>query len=419
MTLKIATSSVGLSEDDGEDGPEMVDWHRALIAGGFDPNSLTTEEPSTLPPYYAEERKAWIAETVGKADRRMHVEAAAFNGRVVFFDARPVDPPELPGQAWGEVYDSIQPFLYLLLFPLLPVAGIFLARRHYSQGRGDVVGARHLFGVVVTAQAAVWILAADHVAILGVELTRVLFHLGRILLEALMVWAAYMAFEPIVRRFWHEPLVSWSRIIRGRLRDPLVGRSLLVGSILGAFWAFLGCLDRVLGRHLGLEPMPEMTVHHQLENVLSMRQFFATMIEQSMGALYLGIFDLCFLVLLRLFWRRPLPAVLTLATVNALWYTMDGWNPGLSWLTLGVGIAGTGVVLLVRQGLVAYITALFVQALLGSIPVTLHSSAWFAGSGAAALLLVVGIGAFGFHQAMDGRSWTGEWLDSAEPQLSN
>jgi fructuronate reductase len=33
----------------------------------------------------------------------------------------------------------------------------------------------------------------------------------------------YVALEPFVRRMWPDALISWSRAIMGRLRDPLVG----------------------------------------------------------------------------------------------------------------------------------------------------------------------------------------------------
>ena len=48
-----------------------------------------------------------------------------------------------------------------------------------------------------------------------------------------MVWITYVAIEPIVRRRWPDLLFSWSRVLAGRFRDPLVGRDALVGLIGG------------------------------------------------------------------------------------------------------------------------------------------------------------------------------------------
>jgi hypothetical protein len=43
-----------------------------------------------------------------------------------------------------------------------------------------------------------------------------------------------MAFEPYVRRHWPYAIISWSRFLSGRLRDPLVGGHILIGVTYGA-----------------------------------------------------------------------------------------------------------------------------------------------------------------------------------------
>ena len=54
-----------------------------------------------------------------------------------------------------------------------------------------------------------------------------------------MVWLLYLAVEPFVRRRWPQTIVSWSRILGGKLRDPLVGGDILIGVAFGLFWALL------------------------------------------------------------------------------------------------------------------------------------------------------------------------------------
>src|SRR5262249_48993017 len=49
----------------------------------------------------------------------------------------------------------------------------------------------------------------------------------------------YMAFEPYVRRFWPQLLIGWSRLLSGRVRDPMVGREVLVGAAAGTVGALL------------------------------------------------------------------------------------------------------------------------------------------------------------------------------------
>ena len=48
-----------------------------------------------------------------------------------------------------------------------------------------------------------------------------------------LVWVLYVAFEPYVRRRQPELLVSWTRLVGGRFADPLVGRDLFGGLLLG------------------------------------------------------------------------------------------------------------------------------------------------------------------------------------------
>ena len=44
----------------------------------------------------------------------------------------------------------------------------------------------------------------------------------------------YVAVEPFTRRYWPTLMVSWQRLLSGRLRDSLVGRDVLFGVLAGA-----------------------------------------------------------------------------------------------------------------------------------------------------------------------------------------
>ena len=50
---------------------------------------------------------------------------------------------------------------------------------------------------------------------------------------------AYVAIEPFLRRTWPEVLTSWARLVSGAVRDPLLGRDMLAGGLLGAIDALL------------------------------------------------------------------------------------------------------------------------------------------------------------------------------------
>ena len=47
-----------------------------------------------------------------------------------------------------------------------------------------------------------------------------------------LVWLLYIALEPHLRRVWPETMIGWSRLLAGSVRDPLVGRDVLVGVLI-------------------------------------------------------------------------------------------------------------------------------------------------------------------------------------------
>ena len=74
----------------------------------------------------------------------------------------------------------------------------------------------------------------------------------------LILWTVYLALEPYVRRHWPRTLISWSRLLAGQWRDPIVGRDVLIGAALGVTWTLIGrVLDLIQG---GIrEPSPTWT----------------------------------------------------------------------------------------------------------------------------------------------------------------
>jgi hypothetical protein len=64
----------------------------------------------------------------------------------------------------------------------------------------------------------------------------------------------YMALEPYVRRHWPQAIISWSRLVAGRLRDPLVGRDVLWGVALGVVWSVVVSLGYLALKREGATP---------------------------------------------------------------------------------------------------------------------------------------------------------------------
>ena len=65
-----------------------------------------------------------------------------------------------------------------------------------------------------------WLAGAHHPGGAG-EVSLILEHLGRAVYYGFMVFVWYLAVEPYARKIWPKMLVSWVRVWRGQLRDPL------------------------------------------------------------------------------------------------------------------------------------------------------------------------------------------------------
>src|SRR5499426_2507023 len=97
-----------------------------------------------------------------------------------------------------------------------------LTWRNWRQGRSDRRGAFRL---------TVFVLLAHIVAVM-VGSGVIFNNLVHIYFPASIVWMAYLGLEPYVRRRWPTVLISWSRLLGGRFRDPLVGRDVLIGILI-------------------------------------------------------------------------------------------------------------------------------------------------------------------------------------------
>ena len=136
---------------------------------------------------------------------------------------------------------------------LITIASAFLARRHLRTGRGDRTGAFRTAAIMFIAQFAALLLRARHFSSSDIEGSRVTGLAGVALLSATTIWLLYLAFEPYVRRFWPTLLIGWTRLLSGRVRDPLVGRDILVGAAAGTIAALLTASREIIPELAGLK----------------------------------------------------------------------------------------------------------------------------------------------------------------------
>jgi hypothetical protein len=287
--------------------------------------------------------------------------------------------------------------LLLLGIALTVVLGsALLARRNYKRGRGDRRGAFRLACVVFALTSPLWLFQGHLVA--SFEMYRPLvLAISAALFLACLIWTLYLSLEPYVRRHWPQTLISWSRLLMGQIRDPLVGRDLLFGVILGVLWLLIFEVDLLLRTRMGAIPQLSST-----EYLSGSRLAFGAWLLNIPGSIQgtLLFFFLLFVlrVLLRKEWLAGIVFVAIWATLKTL-----GSDHVLIDATAWALLYGVAAIVVFRVGLVALAAAIFCTDLLLNVPLTMDFSAWYVGNSLFPLLSVVALAGWGFYSALAGR----------------
>jgi serine/threonine-protein kinase len=201
------------------------------------------------------------------------------------------------------------------------------------------------------------------------------------------VWILYLAIEPYIRRHWPDMLVSWTRLLGGRWRDPLVGRDVLLGTAIGALVTLaIPFMRMIVLRWFGLPPLPPYGEF--LDVTLGLRNVFSSLVDITVGSLANAMFLVLVLMVLRLALRRDALAATAFVVTMSLQPSIQSPLPFTSALILnGLGV-GLPIYLVLRQGVLVTVVALFVLNLLSAMPVPPSLGHW-AGDGTVAALFVV------------------------------
>jgi eukaryotic-like serine/threonine-protein kinase len=260
-----------------------------------------------------------------------------------------------------------------------------LARYNLRRGEGDRVGARRLATCAVFLGVTSIILRPHHVPIAVEEITYLFAGTGWVLAWGGLTWLVYISLEPFLRRRWPRTLISWNRLLAGRVRDPLVGRDVLIGMLAGVIRLLL-VLVPISAR--GASAYSPTT----LESLQSVPRFLNVVLPfQFANSLVGGLAAAFVLVVITLIVRKTWIAVsLAILIAIPLSRVAFGW-PVI--FVLAAPLLTYTVFL--RVGLVAFIATYFVDVLF-RVPVTLDPSAWYFGNSLVVLLglAALAIGAF-------------------------
>ncbi|MFN0136572.1 MAG: protein kinase domain-containing protein [Phycisphaerae bacterium] len=367
---------------------------------------LAPEPSERLPPTFADERVAWCGRHPRDPDILLRIEAAAFQGRPVYFETI-IESGETsairPDSAQGWLQRGAQLLNGILLVGCL-AAGAMMARRNLELGRGDRRGAIRVAGFVAAALIAAWGVQADHVADARQQFGLFSRAAGRALFVGGMCWLLYMALEPHVRRRWPDMLIAWSRLLVGRFRDPLLGRDILIGALFGilgmVFTALRHFGPAMIGwpppRPTGIEPLTLLGLRYdaaQLLNVMTM-----ACLQPMVGIVLL----ITLLVLIREKFTTMLAFHLLITGALTVLTLQTGGNPIIDLTYHGV-LAAALIFVLMRFGLFAVMVALFFMQLFNTYPITSNFDAWYAESAAFAIFVAGAVAIYGYVTALAGR----------------
>jgi hypothetical protein len=238
-------------------------------------------------------------------------------------------------------------------------------------------------------------------------------------LQSALFWSCfaglmYLALEPFLRSRWPDRIISWSRLLAGDFRDPLVGRDILIGALFGVGLILHLQLSHVVPRWLGWPPGIPILLAIPEMGMLGIRSFvplFAIQMSAPLVQSFMVVFLLLFLaMLLRKNWLG----------IGAGWLVLSGFivsgvaDEGLLVAAVAFGFVTSTIVVFVavRFGLLALMSAWVFWVLPHFFPMTTELTAWYAGDFILDLILLVGIAVYGFYIALAGQPlFRGQWLE--------
>jgi len=380
-----------------------IDWSPLFSLAGLDATKLQPAGPIWNWLATSDTRAAWTG-TWPESGRPLRVEAAALGGRPVGFL---VSGPWLKPWRMSEPSPRGQNATIIIL--CIVVAGVLvgaalLARSNLRAGRGDRRGAARLAVFTTAIMLALWICEVHLVASLGL-FAMLLLAICTTVFNGFLLWTLYMALEPFVRRRWPQVLVSWTNVLTGRLRDPVVGRDVLLGVALGVAWTLM---IRVLDLTSGGRALSDFPGEVAL--LSGLRPTLGVMLESAPNAIRNVLFFFFLLFVLRVVLRREWAAVLGFAGLFMLLDLLGNQERPLIAGLMTFLYFGSGAVVVVRWGLLSYAVGHFVTDMLMNITATLDGSAWYFGNMLVLLGIVVALAVWGFYTSLGGRLWATETL---------
>jgi hypothetical protein len=201
-----------------------------------------------------------------------------------------------------------------------------------------------------------------------------------------------------VRKLWPQTIISWTRLISGRLRDPLVGRDVMFGVILGVVWVIILEIGLLVGM-TRFGASPQLLSADYLN---SARSAVGAWVIRLPGAIQGTLFFFIVLVGLRYLLRNRWLAAAAFVVLFTTMQSLGSTYPQISIPTLAL-VYAIAAFSLVRFGLITLAVAVFVANMMLNVPITLDFSRWYATTALIVPISVLAIAIWGFYNSLGGR----------------
>jgi predicted Ser/Thr protein kinase len=376
-------------------GNPAPDWNPLFVAAGLDQTKFQSTESVWTWLATSDTRVAWTGTWPG-GTRPLRVEAAALRGKPVAFSLiGPWTEADRMPKRESSNSDRGQFVILAGISLAISIGCALLMRRNVKRGGGDEAGATRLGTWVGFVQMGLW-LFRSHLNASFATFAMFLIALATAIFYAFVVRTMYLALEPHVRRRWPQTMISWSAVLTGHWRDPIVGRDVLAGAALAIG---VKVINQIANMALAGTDPPELGGTEVLLGIRSTLAIYFRSIPHGIRDTLLFFFVIFMLrVLLRNQWLATAGFVLIF---SALQYFQSGQPIEDAIASLVVYSLVAGLVL--RFGLLALATYIFVDIVISYAQLTTTTSAWYFGHDVLLLASVLALAAWGFHTSIAGR----------------
>ncbi len=384
--------------------PKPVDWKPIFALAGLDLSQFRPAEPLWNSLAAADTRSAWTG-SWPDSGLPLRVEAAALGGRPVFFSL--VGPWSQPNRQTREEKssDKVSGIFVATFGGIILFASAWVAYRNTRKKRADLSAAWRIGTFYFIVDMLVWVLRAHFVAGIGSFGLLILAICGALFLSA-TVAILYLALEPYVRRHWPQTIISWTRLLHGRWRDPLVGKDVLFGIVEGLVICLILYTYGVIVLRLGDSPGTG-----DLSFLLSARQVVGSSLIRVLWEFQGALIFFFVLFLVRVLLRKAWLSAVVFVGIWVFYKSLGGHYLSVLIPAL-VLMYGTAAFVMVRFGLIALVSGFFVTDLLFGLPMTSDSSSWFFGAVVFAYAGVLALAIWAFHTSLGGQKlWKEELFD--------